>query len=495
VTVPDGPYLVLGCGRAGVAAADALAGRGGVTVWDEHDGPATRARRERLQARGVRVLLEPWEPALLDGARLVVKSPGVPHDAAPVRDALRAGLLVIDELDLGRRLTRRPLVAVTGTDGKSTVCALVAGALGDGVPVVGNTDFGVPLSALPAGDGPAVVEASSYQAEFCTEPFATLAVLTNVTRDHMHRHRTIADYAAIKRRLFIGGGRVVGKAVVSADSEPAGALARELAAAGCEVATFGVAGGAGYRVLDASWDERTAHATIAAPNGDVAVRSRLPGRHNAANVAAAIAASDLLGVPRAHTLATIGASSGVPGRWEHVDEGQPFSAIVDFAHTVAGLEAVLRTARAIADRTGARVLHACSAGGGTDPSKRGPYGRLASTLADRVVVTEGAGRGEPRERVIAAILAGAAPAGTPLEVIPDRRDAIRAVLSGAEPGDIVLVTGRGAMARLISHTSGEGLVFDDRVVVREELRGLGYAAADAVARTREGARERRSRRV
>jgi UDP-N-acetylmuramoyl-L-alanyl-D-glutamate--2,6-diaminopimelate ligase len=493
VTVPNGPYLVLGCGLAGVAAAEALAGRDAVTVWDEHDGPATRARRERLQARGVRVLLEPWEPALLDGAGLVVKSPGVPHDAAPVRDALRAGLLVIDELDLGRRLTRRPLVAVTGTDGKSTVCALVAQTLGEDVPVAGNTDFELPLSALPPGDGPAVVEVSSYQAEFCAEPFATLAVLTNVTREHLHRHRTIADYAAIKRRLFIGGGRTVARAVVSADSEPARALARELAAAGSEVATFGLADGAGHRVLDASWDARTARATIATPDGELAVRSRLPGRHNAANVAAALAACDLLGVARAHTLATIAASPGVPGRWEHIDEGQPFSAIVDFAHTVAALEAVLQTARAIADRTGARVHHAFSAGGGTDPSKRGPFGRLASTLADRAVVTEGAGRGEPRERVIAAILAGAAPGGTPLEVIPDRRAAIRAVLSGAAPGDLVLVTGRGAMARLISHTSGEGMEFDDRVVVREELRELGYAGADGAARTREGARERRSR--
>ena len=382
MTVPGGPYLVLGCGLAGVAAAEALTGRDAVTVWDEHDGPATRARRERLRAAGVRVLLGPWEPALVDGTRLVVKSPGVPHDAAPVRDALAAGLLVIDELDLGRRLTRRPLVAVTGTDGKSTVCALVARALGDGVPVAGNTDFGTPLSALPSGDGPAVVEVSSYQAEFCTEPFAALAVLTNVTREHLHRHRTIAGYAAIKRRLFIGGGRAVEKAVVSADSEPARALARELAAIGSEVATFGVADSAGYRVLDVTWDERSAAATIATPDGELAVRSRLPGRHNAANVAAAIAACDLLGVPRAHTLATIAASPGVPGRWEHIDEGQPFSAIVDFAHTEAALEAVLRTARVIADRTGARVHHAFSAGGRHRPDQARPV-RAAREHAGR----------------------------------------------------------------------------------------------------------------
>jgi UDP-N-acetylmuramyl tripeptide synthase len=476
--LPDGPYLVLGCGRAGVAAAEALLPRGAVTLWDGHDGPATRARRERLRPAGARVLLGPWQPALLDGVRLVVKSPGVPHDAPPVRDAAGAGALVIDELDLGRRLSRRELLAVTGTDGKSTVCALLAAALGDAVPVAGNTDFGEPLSALPPDGGPVVVEVSSYQAEFLTEPFEALAVLTNVTTEHLHRHGSIAGYAAIKRRVFLGGRRVVARAVVSFDSVEGRALARDAAAAGARVATFGAAAGAGYRVLDASWDARGGRAAIATPGGELDVRSRLPGRHNAANVAAALAACDLLGIPRARTLATIAAAPGVPGRWEHIDEGQPFAAVVDFAHTEAALESVLRTARAIADREGVRLLHAFSAGGGTDPSKRGPFGRLSSQLADRAIVTEGAGRGEPRERVIAAIVAGAPPGGTPLEVIPDRRRAIRAALAGAEPGDLVLVSGRGAMERLITHTSGEGMLFDDRVVVREELRRLGYRAGE-----------------
>ena len=354
---PEGPYLVLGCGRAGLAAAEALAGIGdppGVTVWDAFDGSANRARSARLTAAGVSVELGAWQPRLLQrvSPRIVIKSPGVPADAVPVRDSLRLGIPVIDELDLGGRLSRRQLVAVTGTDGKSTVCSLLASALGNGTPVAGNTEFGVPLSALPRTGGPAVVEVSSYQLEFSFEPFAALAVLTNLTREHLHRHGTMDAYAAIKRRLFLLGDRNVPRAVLNVDSEAGRSFARRLTAAGSQVATFGAERDADYRILESTWGHTTARTRVGTADGELVVDSRLPGRHNADNVTAALAASDLLGLPRAPTLAAIAAADGVPGRWDHVEAGQPFRVIVDFAHTEAGLGSVLRTARSVADREG-----------------------------------------------------------------------------------------------------------------------------------------------
>ncbi|MGA8746519.1 MAG: Mur ligase family protein [Solirubrobacterales bacterium] len=476
--LPPAPYLVLGCARAGVSAAEALATRvapSKIRLWDGNDGSETRRRRARLASLGVEVELGPWRREALLGspAGAVIKSPGVPAESEPVREALALGLPVLDELELGRRLSRRRLIAVTGTDGKSTVCALLAHALGgeDGpLPVAGNTEFGSPLTALAVEGGPAVIETSSYQLEFCGEPFAELAVLTNLSAEHLHRHHTMSAYGAAKRRLFIGAAQTVALAVVNVDSAFGRQLAQDLRAAGSTVATFGSTEHAQYRVLDARWDAATARVQLGTPSGEgLELVTRLPGWHNAENVAAALAVSDLLGVARAGSLRALETMPGVPGRWERVDCDQPFDLVVDFAHTVAGLRQALLTARDVVGARGTAVHLVLCAGGANNPGKRRPLGALASELADRVVVTEGNGRGEPPEQVIAALLSGWREDRRMPEIVSDRRAAIHQAIRGALPGDIVVIVGRGAMPILLADRSGGGEPFDDRLVAREEL--------------------------
>ena len=226
-------------------------------------------------------------------------------------------------------------------------------------------------------------------------------------------------------------------------------------------------------MLGCEWSRDEGHVSLAAPGGRVELVTRLPGLHNAYNVAGAVALCHLIGLDERTTEAALSEAAGVPGRWEPIDEGQPFDAIVDFAHNTDGLTSVLETARVVAAGRDGAVRTVSGAGGGNDPFKRPAMGRELRRLSDQLILTEGNSRGESGSSVIADLLEGAeATEGGSLEVIADRRLSIRRALSCAQPGDVVLVLGRGAMPRLLASTSGDGPAFDDRVVVREELRAL-----------------------
>ena len=364
---------------------------------------------------------------------------------------------------------------MTGTDGKSTVSSLLAHALGhpgSPLPVAGNTEFGPPLSGAVASPQAPIVECSSYQLEFCAGPFSELAVLTNLTPEHLQRHGTMEAYGEAKRRLFTNETERVPRAVINVDSEFGHRLAADLRELGAEVATVGRADTAEYRLLRATWNATHARVRVITPRGPLELPTRLPGAHNAENVTSVVAGCDLLGVPRAKTLRAVMAAGGLPGRWERVDCGQRYEVIVDFAHTPAGLRHVLHTARRVAARSGGRVSLMLCAGGHNNPAKRAPLGRVASSLADLVVLTEGNGRGEPVETVMADLLADWCPGAAAPEIEPDRRLAIRHVLSTARPGDVAILMGRGAMRTLLSNHSGGGVPFEDRAVAVEELHRL-----------------------
>lgn len=477
--LPPPPYLIVGCGRAGISAAEALAAvtePSQIRIWDGHDGPETRRVAGSLEKLGVTVVLGTWEEGRPESFPCtVIKSPGVPADTLPVREALAAGGVVIDELELAIRLGASPLAAVTGTDGKSTVSSLLAHALGhpgSPLPVAGNTEFGPPLSGAVASPQAPIVECSSYQLEFCAGPFSELAVLTNLTPEHLQRHGTMEAYGEAKRRLFTNETERVPRAVINVDSEFGHRLAADLRELGAEVATVGRADTAEYRLLRATWNATHARVRVITPRGPLELPTRLPGAHNAENVTSVVAGCDLLGVPRAKTLRAVMAAGGLPGRWERVDCGQRYEVIVDFAHTPAGLRHVLHTARRVAARSGGRVSLMLCAGGHNNPAKRAPLGRVASSLADLVVLTEGNGRGEPVETVMADLLADWCPGAAAPEIEPDRRLAIRHVLSTARPGDVAILMGRGAMRTLLSNHSGGGVPFEDRAVAVEELHRL-----------------------
>lgn len=473
--VPEGPYLVAGCGRAGRAAARALvarAGAGEVAVWEEERSPPApdalpvgiAVRRDADPERLVRELRP----------RTLVRSPGIPIDAPVVRAALDAGALVIDELDLGWRLVRRPIVAITGTNGKSTTAALVRAALGgERAPLAGNAEHGVPLSDLTGTAGGWVVcEVSSFQLEAgAMRP--EVGVVLNLSPDHLERHGTMEAYGAVKARLLLRDGVPAPVSVVDVGCAYGRGLADACERAGGRVVRVGSHPSADHRVTGATWSLTAAVAMISARGAAMSVRTRLPGAHNARNIAAALAVAEVLGVDPAFARDSIGRFPGVPGRFEVIDEGQAFDAVVDFAHNADGVEQALGAARdLVIRRPGARLLSVLSAAGGRDPSGPPAMGRAAARLADVLVLTTGASRGDPHPLApLRALAAGARTvAGARPAVIPDRRAAIAEGIARARPGDLLVVAGRGARSRLVVDRAGNGPEFDDRVVTRELLR-------------------------
>jgi UDP-N-acetylmuramoyl-L-alanyl-D-glutamate--2,6-diaminopimelate ligase len=237
-------------------------------------------------------------------------------------------------------------------------------------------------------------------------------------------------------------------------------LAEELRVRGARLVTFGLAEDADVRAEEVRLGVDGASFLA----GGIAVRTRLRGRFNVENVLATVAAARLLGVPDDAVAAGIEMLHGVPGRFEAVDEGQPFPVIVDYAHTADSLANVLRAARELA---AGRVICVFGAGGDRDRGKRPHMGRIAAELADVAIVTSDNPRSEDPLAIIDAIVAGAE---REVEVEPDRRAAIVRAVELAAGGDVVVVAGKG-------HEQGQeaaGVVtpFDDRAVVREALAGV-----------------------
>jgi len=475
-SLPPGPYVVAGLGRAGRAAIESLerlvpASR--LAAWDGDPSRQGAAFRERLRERGIRVVLrgDPRDAAAGEPPRCIVKSPGIPPWPSDPRTT------VIDELELGWRLGSAPVIGVTGTDGKSTTASLLAHVLRScaGAPAVvtGNSDQHEPYSATPQPRGGWVVcEASSYQLESCPAFVPEVAVLTNLTHDHLHRHGTMAAYGACKRSMFIRAGAVAPVAVINVEQPFGRRLAQEVAAAGGRVLAFGEHPLASYRIRACSWRLEGTGLTLGTPHGRVELQLALPGPHNARNAVAAFAVGDALGLDVDAMTAALACAPALPGRFEAIDEGQGFAAIVDFAHTAAAVTATARTVRAALDaRRSGRLVIIIGAAGNVDPSKRAGLGRAARALADHLIITAGNPRGEDPLRLVQDVLRGAlAGTGATVTTETDRRAAIGAGLSMARPGDVVLILGRGAMTRLTRTTSGDGPPFDDREVVRATLR-------------------------
>lgn len=194
----------------------------------------------------------------------------------------------------------------------------------------------------------------------------------------------------------------------------------------------------------------------------------LLGRFNVENVLGAVAAARLLGLPDEAVAAGVASVRGVPGRFESVDEGQPFLVVVDYAHTPESLETALRTAR---DLTEGRIICVFGCGGDRDRTKRPPMGRAASEGSDLAIVTSDNPRSEDPDAIIREVLEGIA---GDVEVEPDRALAIARAIEVAGPGDFVLIAGKGHEQG--QESGGRTVPFDDREVAREALRRLGARA-------------------
>ena len=402
-----------------------------------------------------------------------------------VEDAREAMALAADAF-FGHPTRELELAGVTGTNGKTTTAFLLFAILaaagrrpgllgtienrvgGERRAAVRTTSEAIDVQRLlremlDAGDRSCAMEATSHGSalkRLLGIRFAVL-VFTNLSQDHLDFHGTLEDYFDAKRRLFtephVDGRRP--PAVVNVGDAHGRLLAEELRALGEEPVTF--------ELGDAEGLELTAGGARFLVDG-IVIETKLRGRFNVENVLAAVRAAHVLGIAPEAIATGVEHVTGVPGRFEAVDEGQPFTVLVDYAHTPEALENVLTEAREI---TTGRLVCVFGCGGDRDRGKRPLMGEVVARLADFAIVTSDNPRSEDPEAIVEEIVAGM-PAEPEIE--PDREKAIAIALERAGEGDVVVIAGKG-------HEQGQEFAdrivpFDDREVAREALRRLAAKA-------------------
>lgn len=378
------------------------------------------------------------------------------------------------------------MVGVTGTNGKSTVCDLVAGILkasGRPTGVFGTLVYRLPHKELPASrttpepcdlapllaelaqypDACAVMEVSSHALalERVTGLAFDVACWTNFTQDHLDFHGTMDTYFATKRRVFdLLRSSPPGRRVLPAD-DPALAVLIEEKRAGD--VTFALHGTAHVTARSVSYRLHGTSFTLVTPEGEAAIQLPLIGEHNVKNALAAAACAVALGLPLEAIVAGLAHAHPLPGRLEPVPVDAHFHVFVDYAHTPDALEKVLTTLRPL---TPGRLIVVFGCGGDRDQSKRPLMGAVAARLADVPIVTSDNPRSEDPTAIIAQILEGAAAVSNPRTlVLPDRRDALDAALRLAEPGSVVVLAGKGHEQEQIF--ADRTVPFSDREVALE----------------------------
>jgi len=452
-----------------------------------------------------------------DGNRYVEKAIaagalGVITDSAPKFDHLlvfEPGLAVL-EVEHGRRALaqasaaffdhpERKLAAtgITGTNGKTTTAFLVEALLnadarktvlvgtieshvaGEVRPSVHTTPESRDLFELMAegasrGATELVTEVSSHALDQgrATGINFDVAVFTNLTRDHLDYHQTMDKYFAAKCLLFDGkvypAPRV---AVINAHDPRAQELSAASTKAGAEVRTYGIAQGdwraASYKLTPAG-----AEIELVTPAGSANVTSHLAGEVNILNLLAALAAAHARGITFADLIVAIPQLKPVPGRFQPVHAGQPFTVIVDYAHTDDALRNLTELARQITSNSSGRVLTVFGCGGDRDRTKRPKMGLAAGKGSDFVVATSDNPRSEDPRAILAEIEPGLKSSVVEYLVEPDRAAAITAVLQLAKPGDVVLLAGKGHEKEQI--LADRTIPFDDAAVALLALAELGY---------------------
>jgi UDP-N-acetylmuramoyl-L-alanyl-D-glutamate--2,6-diaminopimelate ligase len=422
-----------------------------------------------------------------EGAAALVVERELPDLAVPqvvVPDS-RAAMAPLAARFWGDPTAELRMVGVTGTNGKTTTAFLVheilraadfrCGLLGTVKQVVGGVEKEVVRTTpeaielqrtfrqmLEGGDEACAMEVSSHAMALhrADAIHFEVALFTNLTQDHLDFHADMEDYFLAKRRLFEAAP---GTRIVNVDDPYGRRLAEEF-----ECVTFSAEGAeADYSAREVEFDATGAGFSV----GELRLRTGLPGHFNVANALGAFAVAETMGVGAEIAAAGLARAARVPGRFEPVDEGQEFGVLVDYAHTPDSLENVLRAARRL---TRGRLISVFGAGGDRDRDKRPKMGRAGAELSDLTVITSDNPRSEDPEAIVAEVAAGAEGASE-LEVVVDRREAIALALSRAEPGDTVVIAGKGHEQGQ-EFAEGRKIPFDDREVAREELRKLGSPA-------------------
>jgi UDP-N-acetylmuramoyl-L-alanyl-D-glutamate--2,6-diaminopimelate ligase len=408
---------------------------------------------------------------------LVVERPlglGVPEILV---DDARAAMAPAAAALAGDPTAHLTTIGITGTNGKTTTAFIVralleaggrsTGLLGTVTAVVGGEQHAVARTTpeaidlqrtfaemLAAGDEAVVMEVSSHALALHRADAIhwSAAVFTNLTQDHLDFHADMEDYFLAKRRLFEAEPAL---AVINVDDPYGARLARDFPDA--------------LRIgLDSPEAQLRATNLQGDPSGTTfavdgaRLRTTLPGRFNVLNALGAVVVARELGIDDATIAAGLAGAERVPGRFEPVDEGQPFAVFVDYSHQPDALEAVLRTAREL---THGRLIVVFGAGGDRDRGKRPLMGRAAAEHADVAIVTSDNPRNEDPQAIIAQVAQGAPDA----ERVVDRREAIERAVALAAAGDVVVVAGKGH-ERYQEFEQGRTVAFDDVAVAREALR-------------------------
>jgi UDP-N-acetylmuramoyl-L-alanyl-D-glutamate--2,6-diaminopimelate ligase len=402
------------------------------------------------------------------------------------------------------------VIGITGTDGKTTtsflaVAALEAAGIRTGMTGTAATRIGGVQAANEAhattpeapdlqrairamvttGDRAAVIETTSHGLALARVDAIAydLAILTNLTHEHLELHGTWEAYRDAKLRLFERLAPHVAKplawpatGIVNADDPSAGAFVGVAQEAGARVLTYGTDRAADIRATRIEEDQQRLRIAYDAPSGSATVDLRLIGRFNVHNALAVVALGEAVGLDPAAMREGLAAVPGVPGRMERVVLGQPFGMIVDFAHSPVALQTVLDLlAPSAASRDGG-IIAVFGSAGERDTAKRPIMGRIAGERARIVVVTDEDPRGEDRDAILDAIARGAEAAGKrrdhDLLVIADRRAAIDAAVERARPGDIILLAGKGHERAIIGPDGP--MPWNEREEAEAALRRAGY---------------------
>jgi UDP-N-acetylmuramoyl-L-alanyl-D-glutamate--2,6-diaminopimelate ligase len=386
---------------------------------------------------------------------------------------------------------RLSLTGITGTNGKTTTGFLIDSVLraaGRVTALVGTIEYRLAGRVLPAvnttpesldlirmfaqleaeGGTHATMEVSShalalgrvYGLHFHT------AVFTNLTRDHLDFHGSMDAYFVAKRTLFEGAGAPAPAfAVLNRDDE----YARQLPGGRRETFWYGLRPDANLRARRIATGDRGLRFEAHYGKLIVDVASPLIGKINVYNILAACGAGLSYGIAPETIARGIAALRAVPGRFERIDEGQPFTVVVDYAHTDDALRNVIAAARGLNPK---RVITVFGCGGDRDRAKRPLMGQAAAQASNLVVLTSDNPRSEDPLDIMNDALVGIRRTDTPHVVEPDRAAAIAYALKEARPGDIVILAGKGH--ETYQALKDKTIPFDDRTVAREVLHGYGY---------------------
>jgi UDP-N-acetylmuramoyl-L-alanyl-D-glutamate--2,6-diaminopimelate ligase len=394
------------------------------------------------------------------------------------------------------------IVGVTGTNGKTTTTFLVEAMLaaaGRKSALLGTIEYRIGDRRVPAphttpealelaqffadaarqGASEAVMEVSSHalhQQRTWGIPF-DVAIFTNLTRDHLDYHRDMESYFASKRILFSGSGTPSPRvAVINQDNEYGRQLLVFAQQQGSEVVSYGLTTG-DFHASEVNISASGTKFTLRSPDGEVAIASPLVGTVNVYNILGAAAAAVARGCSLRDVQQGVANLQRVPGRFERVSAGQPFTVVVDYAHTDDALRNLTSVARDLVSHgaAGGRVITIFGCGGDRDRSKRPKMAMAAAKGSDFVILTSDNPRSENPLAIIKDALAGFDGIHTDFTIEPDRERAIELGFLIAQPNDIVLIAGKGH--EKIQIIGDRQLPFDDVQVASQALAGLGHSPA------------------